>query len=151
MYTQFETYDEVLSAARTAPGVLLFTVSAIADQGTSMARVFTTHPDVYPVGGKKMFASDTNPVWLEQVIRGHKPFFGPDTAAVRSFFFDHETIESLGCGAIINVPVVRDGETVGSMNFLDAERRYSQESVEAAQQVAARSADLLAKSLHDFS
>ena len=151
MNSQFETYDDVLSAAQAAPGVLLFTVSAIADEGTSMARVFTTHPNVYPVGGKKTFAGDTNPIWLEQVIRGHKPFFGPDAAAVRSFFFDHETIESLGCGAIINVPVVRGGEAIGSMNFLDAEGAYGPESVEAAQQIAARSADLLAKTLQGFS
>jgi hypothetical protein len=151
MSSQFETLDDIFHAAQETVGVRLFTVSAIADAATSMARVYTTHPDVYPVGGRKTLDGDTNPVWLEQVVKGQQPFLGRDKEAVRSFFFDYETIESLGCGAIINVPVVRDGETIGSMNFLAAEGSYDQGSLAAAVEIARRAANVVEKTLADFS
>lgn len=140
---QFTSFDEMYEFVQNGIGARLFTVSVIADGGTSMARVYTTHPEVYPVGGKKSFAADTNPVWIEQVVEGHQPFLGQDSAAVRSFFFDHETIESLGCGAIVNVPAVKHGVTIGSINFLDVEGSYDGHSATAAMEVAARSIGLL--------
>ena len=112
-----------------------------------MARVYTNHPEAYPVGGKKTFADDTSPVWLEQVIEGQRPFLGADREAVRGFFFDYATIESLGCGAIINVPIVSEGETIGSMNFLNVEGSYDEASVDAAVSIADRSASVLKKAL----
>jgi len=147
MSSQFESFDDVCENTRKAVGVTLFTVSVIADDGASMARVYTTHPDVYPVGGKKTLAGDTNPVWLAQVLRGQQPFLGADKEAVRAFFFDSATIESLGCGAIVNVPVVSRGRTIGSMNFLAPEGSYGQNSVEAAVDIARRSVDLLEEAL----
>jgi hypothetical protein len=147
MSSQFESFDDVYAHAQEAVGVTLFTASVIADNGTSMARVYTTHPDVYPVGGKKTLAGDTNRVWLEQVLNGQQPFLGADKEAVRAFFFDSATIESLGCGAIVNVPVVSNGRTIGSMNFLAPEDSYDQSSVDAAVDVARRSVHLLEEAL----
>src|SRR4029453_8658505 len=143
MSSQYQAFDDGLEDARETVGVTLFTVSVIADDGVSMARVYTTHPDVYPVGGKKTLSGDTNPVWLEQVLIGQQPFLGADKEAVRAFFFDSATIESLDCGAIVNVPVVNNGQTIGSMNFLAPEGSYDQSSVDAAVDVARRSVHLL--------
>lgn len=147
MSSQFESFNDVYATAQETVGVTLFTASVIADAGTSMARIYTTHPDVYPVGGTKTLAGDTNPVWLEQVLKGQQPFLGADKEAVRAFFFDSATIESLGCGAIINVPVVSNGETIGSMNFLAPEGTYDQKSVDAATKIARRSVQLLDNAL----
>ncbi|MCW2132356.1 GAF domain-containing protein [Arthrobacter sp. VKM Ac-2550] len=147
MSTPFNTFDDIYQAARSEVGVRLFTVSAIADNGTAMARVYTTHPDVYPVGGKKTFSEDTDPQWLQHVIEDQQPFMGKDKEAVRAFFFDYETIESLGCGAIINVPVISDGKTVGSMNFLDTEGSYNQVSLQVAVQIAERSGNVLEETI----
>ncbi len=147
MSSQFESFDDVYASARETVGVRLFTASVIADEGSSMARVYTTHPEVYPVGGKKTLAGDTNPVWLEQVLIGQQPFLGADREAVRDFFFDSATIESLGCGAIVNVPVVSGGRTIGSMNFLAPEGSYEQSCVDAAVKVAMRSVQLLEDAL----
>ncbi|MGO4587728.1 GAF domain-containing protein [Paenarthrobacter sp. 2TAF44] len=147
MSSQFESFDDVYAHAREAVGVTLFTASVIADNGASMARVYTTHPDVYPVGGRKTLAGDTNRLWLEQVINGQQPFLGADKEAVRTFFFDSATIESLGCGAIVNIPVVSNGQTIGSMNFLGPDGTYDQSSVDAALEVARRSVHLLEEAL----
>ncbi|MCU1512032.1 MAG: hypothetical protein JWM13_2804 [Arthrobacter sp.] len=147
MSSQFESFDAVHANAQDTVGVTLFTASVIAEGGTSMARIYTTHPDVYPVGGKKTLAGDTNPMWLEQVLKGQQPFLGADKEAVRAFFFDSATIESLGCGAIVNVPVVSNGQTIGSMNFLAPEGSYDQQSVDAATKIAERSVQLLENAL----
>ena len=147
MSSPFESFDVVYAHAQEEVGVILFTASVIADSGASMARVYTTHPDVYPVGGKKTLAGDTNRVWLKQVLIGQQPFLGADKEAVRAFFFDSATIESLGCGAIVNVPVVSNGQTIGSMNFLGPEGSYDQESVDAAVDVARRSVHLFEEAL----
>jgi hypothetical protein len=149
MSSQFDSFDDVYASAQDTVGVRLFTASVIADAGTSMARIFTTHPEVYTVGGKKTLTGDTNPVWLEQVLKGQQPFLGADTGAVRAFFFDSATIESLGCGAIVNVPVVSNGETIGSMNFLGPEGSYDQKSVDAAMEIARRCVRLLEDALAD--
>ena len=47
------TLPEAHRDAELSPGVILFTVSVIADGATTMARVYSSHPDVYPVGGRK--------------------------------------------------------------------------------------------------
>lgn len=139
----FTSLEDINDFVQRNVGARLFTISVMADNRTSMARVYTSHPDVYPVGGKKTFARDTSSIWLEQVIEGHSPFLGKDLASVRSFFFDHETIESLGCGAIVNVPVLDDGTVIGSINMLDAEGAYDEQTVETAVEVARNSAELL--------
>jgi hypothetical protein len=127
--------------AQAAPGVILFTVSAIADGATSLARIYSSHPAVYPVGGRKTIDGQTSPIWLEQVVHGGQPFLGRDLAAVRRFFFDSAVIESLGCGAIINTPVRLAGETIGSVNFLDREGAYDEQSLVAASAITERLVD----------
>lgn len=130
------TLPDAHRAAERDPGVILFTISAIADGATTMARIYSSHPEVYPVGGRKTLDGQTSPVWYEQVVLGGKPFLGPGRDAVRAFFFDSDVIESLGCGAIVNVPVRYDGETIGSINFLDREGAYGETSVAPALAIA---------------
>jgi len=119
-------------------GALLVTTTVIVPSGDEVARVQSTHPQVYPVGGRKRLdPSQTSPVWLESVVDGQQPFLGVDRAAVREFFADWATIEQLGCGAIINTPVVEDGVTIGSVNFLAPEGTFDQRSVKRAVELTA--------------
>jgi hypothetical protein len=76
---------------------VLVTTTVIVPGGDEVARVQSTHPRVYPVGGRKRIdPSQTSPLWLEIVVHGQQPFLGVDRAAVREFFFDWATIEQLG-------------------------------------------------------
>lgn len=127
-------------AERAVQGLsaVLVTTTVIVPGGDEVARVQSTHPRVYPVGGRKRLdPSQTSAVWLERVVHGQRPFLGVDRAAVREFFFDSATIEQLGCGAIINTPVVEDGVTIGSVNFLAPEGTFDQRSVERAVELTA--------------
>ena len=55
--------------------------------------------------------------------RLEQPYLGPDPAAVAAVFEDHDLIASLGCGAVVNVPVIDNGDTLGVLNLLDAAGR----------------------------
>ncbi|QKV78782.1 GAF domain-containing protein [Amycolatopsis sp. Hca4] len=119
---------------RAELGVRLFTVLAWIPERRALRRVHSSHPAEYPVGGEKTVEVAAG--WLEQCITAQEPYFGPDRAAVREIFADHELIESLGCGSIINVPVVDGGRTLGVLNILDAEGAYDEDSVEVAESLA---------------
>ncbi|CAM3345931.1 GAF domain-containing protein [Kibdelosporangium persicum] len=112
---------------REAVGVKLFTVLAWIPERQALRRVHSSHPSRYPVGGEKTVEVDGG--WLEGCIKAQRPYLGPDREAVRAIFADHELIAELGCGAVINVPVVDNGQTLGVLNILDAEGSYDETSV----------------------
>ncbi|MGV9367675.1 GAF domain-containing protein [Amycolatopsis sp. NPDC003731] len=119
---------------RAELGVRLFTVLAWIPERRALRRVHSSHPAEYPVGGEKTVEVAAG--WLDRCITAQEPYFGPGKAAVREIFADHELIESLGCGSIINVPVVDGGRTLGVLNILDAEGAYDEDSVQVARSLA---------------
>ncbi|MBE1501703.1 GAF domain-containing protein [Amycolatopsis lexingtonensis] len=119
---------------RAELGVRLFTVLAWLPEQRALRRVHSSHPAEYPVGGEKTVEVAAG--WLDRCITAREPYFGPDRAAVREVFADHELIESLGCGSIINVPVVSGDRTLGVLNILDAEGAYDEKSVAVAESLA---------------
>ncbi|SEF82157.1 GAF domain-containing protein [Nonomuraea solani] len=134
--------NELEERVRREVGVRLFTVLAWVPERRALRRVHSSHPAEYPVGGEKTV--EVAQGWLTRCIEGRQPYFGPDKAAVREIFADHELIESLGCGSIINVPVLGDdGEVLGVLNILDAEGGYDEKSVTAAQTIARDAAPAL--------
>lgn len=105
-------------------GHRLFTLLYV--DGAEVARVHSSRPAEYPVSGRKTMGPTP---WGAHVLAGRKPFLGRDVAAIRWAFFDAPLIESMGLGSVINVPVVYDGVTIGTMNLLDAEFRYRETDV----------------------
>ncbi|SMC48891.1 GAF domain-containing protein [Rhizobium sp. RU36D] len=108
-------------------GFGLFTL--LYADGHEVARVYSSDENSYPVFGRK--AMGPTP-WGEKVLKNGQPFLGPDKAAIVWAFFDHELIFSLGLGAVINIPVVYNGETIGTMNLLDKEGAYTQAHLDKA-------------------
>ncbi|WP_336213813.1 GAF domain-containing protein [Nonomuraea sp. LPB2021202275-12-8] len=125
---------ELEETIRQELGVRLFTVLAWIPERRALRRVHSSHPESYPVGGEKTV--EVAEGWLARCIEAEQPYLGPDRAAVREIFADHELIESLGCGSIINVPVLDGGEVLGVLNILDAEGAYDEQSVAAARTLA---------------
>lgn len=133
-----DTYDSL----RREPGVILFTALQWIAERSALRRVFTSHPEEYPLGAEK--AVEISPGWLGTVIGEKRPFLAADLAGLKEVFSDVDLIESLGCGAVINLPVLKDGDVVGVLALLDAEGRYTQQSVEsAAAALAARETELV--------
>ncbi|MDI2034690.1 GAF domain-containing protein [Paenarthrobacter nitroguajacolicus] len=125
------TFQQAFDALRQDPGVVLFTALQWIPQRSSLKRLFTSHPAEYPTGGEKTV--EISPGWLGTVIKDKKPFLAPDVAALREVFSDSELIQQLGCGAVINAPVLNpNGNVVGVLALLDAEGKYTQQSVDTA-------------------
>ncbi|MEV5540327.1 GAF domain-containing protein [Saccharopolyspora shandongensis] len=125
-------------------GVRLFTVLAWLPGRRVLHRAHTSHPEQYPVGGEKSVEVAAD--WLDRCIRQQKPFFGPDAESVRQVFADHALIAELGCGSVINVPVVADdGTTLGTLALLDAEHAYGPAQVDRAAELAALAVPALAE------
>lgn len=108
----FTALDRAMDAAI---GHKLFTVLRFhADSGES-ERVYTNQPESYPVGGRKAL----NPTfWAGHVIHGRKPYVGYNADDIKSVFFDHELIASLGCDSVLNTPVVWNDTMLGTINLL---------------------------------
>jgi len=117
------TFSALDAALGAVLGHRLFTLMRYhADSGDS-ERLYTSHPEAYPVGGRKLL----NPTsWTEQVLHRQQPYLGRTTADVRAVFFDHGLIAALGCGSVLNLPVVWDGCTLGTINLLHEESWYAE-------------------------
>lgn len=124
-------FQQTFHAMQQEPGVILFTALQWIPQRSSLKRLFTSHPAEYPVGGEKTV--EISPGWLGTVIEDKKPFLAPDLESLREVFSDSQLIQQLGCGAVINVPVLdQQHNVVGVLALLDAEGKYTQQSVETA-------------------
>jgi hypothetical protein len=90
------------------------------------------------VGGRKDVSRDVAADWLEACLVSQKPFFGPTRADVERVFKDADLITSMGCGSIINAPVLRAGTTAAALNVLDAEGAYTVQDVDKVLDIARR-------------
>lgn len=135
--------SSVEELVRREIGIRLFTVLAWLPGRQVLHRVHTSHPERYPVGGEKSI--EVAATWLDRCIRQQLPFFGPDAESVREVFADHGLIAELGCGSVINVPVVAaDGTTLGALALLDTEYAYGQAEVDRAAEMASLAVPALA-------
>ena len=118
---------EALTA--TLVGVKLFTI-LVRDSARGVSqRIYSNMPDAYPVSGTKP-ANRTH--WSSIVIDNKQTFVANDIASVAAVFDDFELIQSLGCESVINVPIVVDGDVLGTINCLHEAGFYTPERVAAA-------------------
>lgn len=114
-------------------GARLFTLTAIEMPLMQVRRVYSSHPEVYPVLGTKPIVLDD---WFE-AMRTERRITAINTAAgMEGQFPDLALIRSLGCNASLSVPIMLGNELIGTINALDEEGRYGPEAI-------ARAADLI--------
>ncbi|MEQ1525002.1 MAG: GAF domain-containing protein, partial [Aestuariivirga sp.] len=81
--------------------------------------------------------SGTKPIHRDQwfdIVHGERRSFVANTIAeISKVFPDFELIASLGCGSVMNLPVVLQGELVATVNMLDEEHHFTPERVAAAE------------------
>jgi hypothetical protein len=119
----FAALDGALAATI---GHKLFTILLRHPSTGESERVYTNQPKAYPVGGRKPL----NPTFFTEHVFGKKqPYIGRDAADIRAVFFDHELIHSLGCDAVLNLPVVDDGNVLGTVNLLHEAGWYDESDV----------------------
>jgi hypothetical protein len=119
--------------SETLVGARLFTVMTVDWANERAGRVFTSHPEVYPVAGSKPIRYDG---WFDIVHKQRRTYVANTLEAMKEHFPDHETIASLGCGSIINLPVEIAGDMVATINLLHEEHFYTPERVERSKLLA---------------
>lgn len=126
--TLFRAFD---AAAKRLVGHELFTLLYV--HGQEVARIHSNRPAEYPVSGRKTMGPTP---WGKHVLDGRQSYLGRDKAGIRWAFFDHELIESMGLGSVINVPCLYDGKVVGTINLLAPEHHYREEHVAPIEAIA---------------
>ncbi len=125
-------------------GGLLFTVTVLDRKAGLAQRVYTSHPETYPVSGTKPMSQGA---WSDMVIDRGETFVANTVAEFAIYFPDHAVIESLGCKSALNVPII-DRQVIGTVNVLDREHYFSHDVVTGCQSVIAAHHDELVAALH---
>jgi hypothetical protein len=144
-----DLYPSMQQATAEMVGHKLFTLMAIDHARGEAARIYTSHPIEYPVGGRKPLGNMTG--WGSIVIEARQPWIGYDMDDIRFAFFDHELIGSLGCASCLNMPVVDEDapggpRVIGTMNLLHEAHHYAPEHAVRL----ARFAELLVQPYRDW-
>lgn len=139
------TFRALERAMGAVIGHKLFTVLLHYPHARESERKFTNQPAAYPVGGRKPVT--TSP-WTERLFVDQRPYIGRSAQDIREVFFDHELILSLGCASVLNVPVVWDGRTLGTINLLHEAGWYEDSDVPIAQTFAALAVPALVELTH---
>jgi GAF domain-containing protein len=136
---------EMLSAgAAKSPAALFAAINQIATQRldaglmTSMRhhaaeqqveRLYSSNTTAYPVGGRKQ-KRDT--AWGRKVLTEHQVLLSAGDDGIRESFEDHAIIFGLGLHSCVNVPLVSEGQCVGTLNVLRAEAEWNADQIAVA-------------------
>lgn len=124
----FAQLDAVL---KKRVGYILLTLLVV--DGAEVVRIYTSDPASYPVSGRKPM---TDTPWGDHVIKQGRSFLARDKDGLRWAFYDHATIEALGGGSQINVPVIYDGRCIGTINLTHREHVYGPEHLGLVEELA---------------
>ena len=106
--------------------VRLWTVMTVDMEAGLARRAFSNMPAAYPTSGTKPIVHND---WFEIVQVQHRAFVANTLADIANVFPDHELIGKLGCGSVLNLPIIHDGSLVATVNMLDVEGYFTPEFV----------------------
>ncbi len=95
-------------------GHKLFTVLRYDVAHGIAERVYSSRPDLYPATGSKTF--DAAPT-MRRVRDSGEIQVAWTEEEMRQAFPDHDRMRAMGCGAIMNVPVLVEGRAVAQFNL----------------------------------
>ena len=115
------------------------------EAASTVERVYSSNPQAYPVGGRKL-KRDTG--WSRKVLVEHRLLVNAGDDDLRESFDDHAIIFSLGLHSCVNVPLVSVGKCIGTLNVLNARSAWSDDEVAVARAlgIAALAGVLMMKS-----
>lgn len=144
---QHAAYDALYQLSDALVPVRLWTVMSVDHDAGLARRAYTNMPEAYPASGTKPMAENA---WSDIVRGQHKCFIANTLAEISEVFPDHALIGSLECGSVLNIPIIHDGQLIGTVNLLDAEHHFTPDHVQTCQDVltaSARKAMLRARDL----
>lgn len=124
--SEAQAFDALCALSKATVGAKLFTVMTADMQAMLARRAYTDDPANYPTSGTKPIEMNR---WFEQVHGRHESFVANTLSEIATVFPDAELIGRLGCGSVINLPVILAGEMVATVNMLHEEGYYTPERV----------------------
>ncbi len=118
----------------------LFTALNHLAATAEVERLFSSHPEAYPVGGRKQ-KQDTH--WGKKTIDEGLLYICHTRADIERTFFDHALIASLGVGGMVNIPVMFENKCVASLSLSAPDDRFSEADAPELDIVAALSLPLI--------
>jgi hypothetical protein len=125
-----EAFRTLEALAQAVAGHRLFTVMTVDMKAGLARRAYSNDPVHYPVSGTKPITRNS---WFDIVHGERRSFIANTIEDIATVFPDHELIAALGCGSVINLPVVLGGDLVATINMLDAAHHYTDVIVERAE------------------
>ena len=122
----FEAITQV-AALRVNAG--LVTAMRHDEAASTVERVYSSNPQAYPVGGRKL-KQDSD--WSRHVLVDHRVLVSAGDDAIRKHYNDHAIIFGLGLHSCVNVPLVSGGKCIGTLNVLRAQADWSEADVALA-------------------
>ncbi len=126
-------------------GVKLFTLMEVDNARGVARRNYSNMPDAYATSGEKPISDDA---WTQQVQGRQETFVANSIEEIAAVFPDHALIQSLGCESCMNLPIVVNGNVIGTLNCLHDAGHFTPERVAAAESL--KHAGALAFLLDDF-
>ena len=105
-------------AAATA-GHRLFTATVVDTLAGLVRRSYSNMPADYPTSGTKPLKGNTGD-WYETVMVQRRTFVANTIEDIAKVFPDHALIASLGCGSVVNLPIVLEDRLVATINLTGA-------------------------------
>lgn len=112
--------------ARSLVPARLFTLTAINQAAGHVRRVYSSHPQAYPLLGTKPLVIDD---WFRAMQTERRITTINTAAGMEGEFPDLTLIRSLGCNASLSIPVMAGNDLLGTINALDAEGSYPSEII----------------------
>lgn len=125
-----QAFDALCALTKATVGAKLFTVMTADMQAMQARRAYTDDPENYPTSGTKEITLNS---WFEQVHGRRQSFVANTLEEIDAVFPDAELIGRLGCGSVINLPVILGGEMVATVNILHEAGYYTPARVAQAE------------------
>lgn len=113
-------------------GATLVTLMWLDFEEGRARRIYTNRPDIYPTNDSKPI--NRNP-WHEHVIVNQNIFVANTLDEMDEQFTDKDFFAAHGCSSVLNMPIVINGSTVGSLNLLHKENHFTPERQKRAQEL----------------
>ncbi|WP_417447258.1 GAF domain-containing protein [Kangiella sp.] len=120
-------YKKLHDEMQNKVAIKLFTIMVLDPIEVTAKRAFTSHPTEYPTSGSKPTLVNR---WSAQVIDNKTTFIANTTEEFADVFGDWKLINQLGCSSAVNIPVLKNGIVIGTVNVLDIENYFTKERVE---------------------
>lgn len=122
-------FEAIHQAARSRLNAGLVTIMRHHAAEREVERLYSSNTQAYPVGGRKQ-KRDTG--WSRKVLAEHQVLLSSGDAGIRESFDDHAIIFGLGLNSCVNVPLVSEGECVGTLNVLRPQAEWSEDQIAVA-------------------